>query len=437
MRIFVVEFGGRGGLIQYAFQLCRAFATGGAQVTLITDQNYELQGLNHPFRLVKLFALWDPKPASEIGAPQGSLRRKLRRVVRAVRYYREWMRLIVYLRREKPDLVQFGDIRFPSDLVCFMLLRFLGLRLTDVCHNVYPYAVGGKATGTFRRSNLIRTLYKLIYRQFDRVLVHYEVNRRDFLGTFNLPAHRVICIPHGNEEIFEELENPAIDAPTLRRQLGLALRHQVVLFFGTFARYKGIDLLLKAFVDIHQAEPRARLVLVGFAAGFELDEHQRFARQLGIEEYVCFIPRYVEANEVAAWMKLATVAAFPYRAVYQSGALHLAQTFGVPVVATSVGAMTEVVRNGENGLIVPAGDFKALAGALTRILSDVELAASLGRRGYHDSRTLYSWNRIAEQVIDEYRQLLGSSPSKDSQDLPSEPRAADVARENEQNASKL
>jgi glycosyltransferase involved in cell wall biosynthesis len=419
-----VEFAGRGGLIQYAFQLCRAFATGGAQVTLITDQQYELQELDHSFQLVKLFTLWDPKPAFDSAAPEGSLRRKLRRLVRALRYYREWMRLISYLRREKPDLVQFGDIRFPSDLVCFVLLRLCGLRLTDVCHNVYPYAVGGKAVGTFRRSNLIRAFYKLIYRQFDRVLVHYEVNRREFLGTFHLPEHRVICIPHGNEEIFEELANPAIDAPTLRRQLGFALQDRVVLFFGTFARYKGIDLLLEAFVDIHQAEPRARLVLVGFAAGFELDEHQRFARQLGIEEYVRFIPRYVEAHEVAAWMKLAAVAVFPYRAVYQSGALHLAQTFGVPVVATAVGAMTEVVRDGENGLIVPAGDHRALAGAVAKILRDVELATSLGKRGYHDSRTHYSWDRIAEQVLDEYRRLLRGSSGQDSLDLPSVPRAA-------------
>ena len=179
-----MEFAGRGGMIHYAYQLARAMAEAGADVTLITDRHYELDALPHPFRLRKILRLWDPKPAGEAGSGP----RRLRRLGRAFLYYREWLRLALHLRREQPDLVQLGDIRFPGDLVPLLFLRFLGLRLADVCHNVFPYAAGGQAAGLFRRSALDRFLYRRIYRRFERVFVHFEDNRRGFLAAYGLPS---------------------------------------------------------------------------------------------------------------------------------------------------------------------------------------------------------------------------------------------------------
>ena len=388
VRVSVVEFAGRGGMIHYAWQLCRALAGTGADVTLVTSRHYELDALPHPFRLRKVLRLWDPKPAE---APRW---RKPRRIGRAFLHYREWLRLALHLRRERPDLVLLGDIRFPGDLAPILLLRLLGLRLADVCHNVAPYAAGG-----FRRSALDRFLYRRIYRCFERVFVHFEDNRRAFLADYGLPPERVVSIPHGNEAIFEELRDPSLDEAGLRRELGLAPDEPVLLLLGTLSRYKGIDLLLRAFTRV--AAP-ARLVLAGFPdADFDLAEHQALARELGIEDRVLWVPRYVESDEVAAWMGLASVAVFPYREVFQSGALALAQTFGVPVVASSVGAMPEAV--GGSGLLVPPGDPDALAAALLSVLEDPDLARRLGERARKDARERFSWERIGLAIVEETR----------------------------------
>lgn len=385
-RLAVVEFAGRGGMIHYAWQLCRALAGTGADVTLVTSQHYELDALPHPFKLRKILRLWDPKPAGESAGP-----RKLRRIGRAFVHYREWLRLALHLRRERPDLVLLGDIRFPGDLAPILLLRMLGLRLADVCHNVAPYAAGG-----FRRSALDRFLYRRIYRCFERVFVHFEDNRRAFLADYGLPPERVVAIPHGNEAIFEELRDPAVDEAALRRQLGLAPDEPVLLLLGTLSRYKGIDLLLQAFARV---APRARLVLAGFpAADFDLAAHQALARELGIADRVLWVPRYVESDEVAAWMGLASVAVFPYREVFQSGALAIAQTFGVPVVASAVGAMPEAV--GGSGLLVPPGDPEALAAALLSVLEDPDLARRLGERARQDSRERFAWERIGMTIVE-------------------------------------
>jgi glycosyltransferase involved in cell wall biosynthesis len=393
LRLTLVEFAGRGGMIHYAYQLCRALAAAGAEVALVTGRHYELDALPHTFRLRKILRLWDPKPAKE-AVSAGP--RRLRRLGRAAVHYREWLRLAFHLRRERPDLVLLGDIRFPGDLAPLLLLRLFGLRLADICHNVFPYAAGG-----FRRSALDRFLYRRIYRRFERVFVHFEANRREFLSAYGLPPERVVAIPHGNEAVFEELRSPAADAAALRRSLDLAPDEPVALLFGTLSQYKGADLLLRAFARVAPRVPRARLVIAGFpAADFDLAEHQDLARELGIADRVRWAPRYIDAREVAAWMDLASVAVFPYRAVYQSGVLAVAQTFGVPIVAAAVGAMAEAVEHGESGLLVAPGDIDALSAALLRILEDPDLARRLGERAQGNARERFGWDRIARILLD-------------------------------------
>lgn len=408
MRIAVVEFAGRGGLIHYAFQLCRALANAGCEVSLLTDRHYELEGLPHPFRVEKILRLWDPKPSGSIPpSPAAAALRRLRRAARAVRYYREWGRLVLYLRRERPDVVQFGDIRFATDVAFLAVLRLFGLRLADICHNVFPFAAGGGSSGLPRASRLLRILFARIYRCFDVVFVHFQANRREFLEAYGLPPGRVECIPHGNEAIFDELKDPSRDPEALRRELGLGPEDRVVLLFGTLSGYKGVDVVLHAFGRVLQAEPRARLVVAGFPApDFDLRAHEFLARKLGVEQSVLFVPRYVDSGAVAAWMALAEVAVFPYRAVYQSGALHVAQFFGVPVVATRVGAIPEVIDDGESGLLVAPGDPEALAQALLRLLDDPDLALRLGRRAREDALGRFAWKTVAETILDRYRGLI-------------------------------
>lgn len=400
-----MEFTGKGGLIHYAFQLSRALATAGAEVTLVTARHYELDALVHPFRLEKLLELWDPKPP---GAPQRAsvLQRWVRRAGRALLHYRAWYRLVLYLRRERPDIVQFGDIRFPTDLPFLVVLRRAGLRLADVCHNLVPFASG---RGLPRASPLMRSLFTRIYRQFDVVFTHFEANRRGFQEAYGLDPQRVVAIPHGNELLFAELADPRLDPDSLRRRIGLAPGDRVVLFFGTLSRYKGVDLLLQAFARVRRRLAAARLVVAGFPApDFDPDAHVSLARSLGIEADVRFHPGYVESGAVASWLGLAAVVALPYRAVFQSGALHVAQAFGVPVVATRVGAMAEAIVEGESGLVVPPDDPGAFAEALLRVLDDPALGARLGRRAHEQARDRFAWERVAAILLDRYRLLLAT-----------------------------
>ncbi|HUP49728.1 MAG TPA: glycosyltransferase family 4 protein [Thermoanaerobaculia bacterium] len=400
MKIAFIEFAPKGGMIHYAYQLCRGLAAEGAEITLVTAGEYELARLPHTFRVEPIIELWDPKPSGRQSAtPWAVLWRKVRRGFRGARYYRQWIRLAGHLRRMRPDVVLLGDIRFPFDYFPLLLIRRNTRVLADICHNVHPFAAGGKAGGLFDRSRLKSFFYRRIYRLFDVVFVHYERNRREFVSSFGIAADRVGVIVHGNEEIFRELRDPAVDAAALRRRLGIGPGEPVVLFFGTLSRYKGTDVLLHAFPLIRR-QSGARLVLAGFPFhDFNVAEHQELARTLGIDDAVTWVPEYIASEEIAAWMELAAVIVFPYRDIYQSGALHVPQTFGVPIVATAVGAMGDVIEHEVSGLIVPPEDPEALASAVTTLLRDRELAGRLGSRAAADARGPFSWTRIARQIV--------------------------------------
>jgi glycosyltransferase involved in cell wall biosynthesis len=395
MKIVVVEFAGKGGMIHYVFQLCRAMAEAGADVTLITSKQFELVSLPRNFDVQPVIDLWDPKANDA-----GPIVRKLRRVLRAIRYYVQWLHVIRRVGALKPDVVQIGDIPFPLDLLPLRLLRRKAPLFADICHNVNPYDVAGG----FGRSRWKRFFYRRIYRLFDIVFVHFDRNAAEFAKSFRSRSTGVI--KHGNEALFQELRTPAVDASSLRTRLGIG-DEPVVLFFGTLSRYKGVDILLDAFPRI-QRDTGARLVLAGYPFhDFDVAAHQEQARRAGVAGAVTFFPQYVASEEVAAWMELADVIVFPYRDIYQSGAIHVAQTFGVPTVASAVGAMQDVVENEVSGLLVPPEDAEALANAIIRLLKDRDFAARLGERFAADARGPFSWRANAERILAAY----GRGPS--------------------------
>jgi glycosyltransferase involved in cell wall biosynthesis len=77
----------------------------------------------------------------------------------------------------------------------------------------------------------------------------------------------------------------------------------------------------------------------------------------------------------------------------------------VPVVATGVGAMPEVINDGKSGLLVNPGDAPALADAILRLLTHAELRQSMGKAGLRRVLDLFSWERIAENLLCQYKTL--------------------------------
>jgi glycosyltransferase involved in cell wall biosynthesis len=218
LRVAVVEFFGRGGILHYAYQMCRAVAGQGVEVELLTGADYELEDLPHNFAVRRVFHLWNPRPEGEVewsSSLMGRLRRLALRSRRALIHYREWWRLIRLVRRDRPHVVQFGEIRFATDLLPLLALRATGVRLVDICHNIAPFDVSANAAQITKESRFYRAAYRRIYLCFDAVFVHSEVNRGEFVRLYGGDPEKIHVIPHGNERMFVDNrdEAPAAGSP--------------------------------------------------------------------------------------------------------------------------------------------------------------------------------------------------------------------------------
>jgi glycosyltransferase involved in cell wall biosynthesis len=171
---------------------------------------------------------------------------------------------------------------------------------------------------------------------------------------------------------------------------------------GTYEARKGHDFLLKAFKRVVDALPCAHLVICGYGTPNEV-ERVRVARDcLGLRANV----HLLGFREDVPWLlKQTDVLAVPSQE-YESFGLMIveAMAFKVPVVATRVGGIPEVLRDGEGGYCVDSSDVEGFAKYLILFMQDERLREEQGTIGFSRYQTLFTARRMAQ----EYASLIRS-----------------------------
>jgi glycosyltransferase involved in cell wall biosynthesis len=121
---------------------------------------------------------------------------------------------------------------------------------------------------------------------------------------------------------------------------------------------------------------------------------------------VRFVDRFITDPEIPAFMRRADLVVLPYRNIEQSGVLYTALAFGRPLVLSAAGGFPEIAEQGAARL-VPPEDPGALAEALRELLADRSARDALADAATKAAATTYSWERIGDQTIALYRDLLG------------------------------
>lgn len=183
---------------------------------------------------------------------------------------------------------------------------------------------------------------------------------------------------------------------------------QHVLFVGRLAAVKGVPLLLEAFARVRAQYPQARLTLVG--DGPDRAALQSRAMALGLEDVTEFAG-YRTQEEVAALLQKADMLVLPSFAEGLPVVLMEALASRIPVIATPVAGVSELVRDDETGLLVPPGDIDALAEALDRLFGHPELCRRLGEAGRTVALERHDVLREARVLLDLFRN--GPDPEGD------------------------
>jgi glycosyltransferase involved in cell wall biosynthesis len=181
--------------------------------------------------------------------------------------------------------------------------------------------------------------------------------------------------------------------------LGLAADIPIV---GTVARLtarKGIDSLLRAF-SIVQPVHRAHLFVVG--DGPQRDELRALGRDLGIAHCVSWLGLQADP---ARWLRPMDVFALPARLEGSPNAILEAMAAGLPIVATGIGGILDLLEDGTTGLLVPPDDAESLAKALDRTLRDAGFRAALGLRARTRAVRDFSLSGNIGRLVDIYLYL--------------------------------
>jgi glycosyltransferase involved in cell wall biosynthesis len=169
-----------------------------------------------------------------------------------------------------------------------------------------------------------------------------------------------------------------------------------VLLVGAPWRVKGVDVLIEAFLRLAPDFPDVKLKILGHHPDIALLE----AMSQGSQQIEFLKAR--PNSEVLEIISKAAIFALPSRSEGVPRVILEAMAAGVPVIGSSVGGIPTIVRDGENGFLVPSEDVSALVDRLRQLLSDAELRNSMGNRGYEMAHAEFSemayTNRFAEMV---------------------------------------
>jgi glycosyltransferase involved in cell wall biosynthesis len=238
------------------------------------------------------------------------------------------------------------------------------------------------------------------------LIVHLHGSRFDAATRWVLKRADVVCVPceatriwvrsiARNSDVVVTPPPVAIEVPAISSKPNL------VLFLGRLEADKGIYDLLQALAAVRENVPDLRLVCAGDGDRIGV---ARYAERLGIADAVKFTG-WVGPSGKRALLEHAAVFALPSYQEAMPASLIEAMGAGIPVVASPVGGIPEVVMDGASGYLVGAGDTKNLQRALARLLTDRALARRMGEAARQAVQARFNAHKALEPLEDLYEAL--------------------------------
>ncbi|MDQ7783861.1 MAG: glycosyltransferase [Desulfomonilaceae bacterium] len=219
-----------------------------------------------------------------------------------------------------------------------------------------------------------------------------------------IPEDKVLVVPNGVDIAAFPPGEPDRE---LRNVLGLHDR-LVVGYIGSFFRYEGLELLLKAISELAGALPELGLLLVG--DGETASELKQMASRVGIDDRTVFAGR-LPHSRVIDYYRLCDIMVLPRRDARETRLVTPLKPLeimaaGRPLVASDIGGHREIVEDGMNGILFRAEDLEDLKTKIVALVRDPALRIDLGRRARQWVEAHRDWRQIVESYRVLYEDLL-------------------------------
>jgi len=305
--------------------------------------------------------------------------------------------------------VPYTRLPAPRDIdpqLAYRLRRAIGAFRPEIVHthlvhaDVYGAAVAGRATVISTKHNddpfrlgHFRHIERLCARRASHIICITEALARFNIERVGIPAAKTSVVHYGLDDLPAAWGPPG--GPTLPANA------RVLLAISRLERQKGLDVAIKALARIRTRHPDA--VLVDLGLGSQRDELLALAEAEGVADAVYLAG---SVGDVADWLRRAEVFVHPARWEGFGLALLEAMLASLPVVASAVSSIPEIVVDGSTGLLVPPDDVARLSAAVSDLLGDPGKARSLGTAGLERARTEFSVAAMAERTLAIYERAL-------------------------------
>lgn len=232
---------------------------------------------------------------------------------------------------------------------------------------------------------------KKSFKLFDKLVILSKPLLNDFLSHYNISKEKVVVNKMGEFDYLREI-----------KQIPSNVASKYILFFGYISSYKGLEYLCEAMNEVHKQYPDVKLVIAG--GGKIYFNWQPFQNK----DYIILRNHFIDLPELSGLLHDCEFSVCPYKDATQSGVVQTAFSMNVPMVVTNVGALPEVVKNGQNGLVVPPCNSKALAEAIIGLLANPQLVSAMRDNIKNVWQKQMTWEPIAQKYIKCYQSLLQS-----------------------------
>jgi glycosyltransferase involved in cell wall biosynthesis len=316
-------------------------------------------------------------------------------------------------RRAKEEGIPVVPLKVRSEMDFFAVARLaLAMKRKNCrlihCHDAHSAAIGAAA------ASLAKVPLRIMSRRVDFPLKNNALSRMKYLKDVScivaisegvrevllkggIPLEKIEVIPSGID--FSAYEYPA-SRDYLRKELSFEKDDYLVGIIAHLADHKGHRYLIEATKILKEKAPKIKVIIVG-EGPLRLDLDQQVNRS-GVEDMVFFLGFREDVPQILASLDLFVLSS------YLEGlgtVLMDAMASSLPVVATRVGGIPEVVKDGLTGILVPPRNVEALAEAILHLYSSRDLAARMGKEGHDVVHRNFSAQAMAGKVADLYERL--------------------------------
>lgn len=288
----------------------------------------------------------------------------------------------------KPDLV-IVQWWHPYFAPCYFILLGLlkKIKIIAVCHNILPH----------ERFVMDKFLIKTILKRCSGCIVHSREDENNLKSLLkDEPCLRTVL------PTYNAFKMRGIDRASARKELGIQDDKKMLLFFGLIRPYKGLKHLLNAMPAIINKYPDIVLYVVG-DFGDSKPEYDKQISELGIEDHLVIRAGYVPDKEIEPYYAAADINVCPYESATQSAIVQVAYGFGLPVLATNVGGLPDVVTDGETGYVVEPCNANAITNAVIDFYEHNRITDMAQHIKAQEAR--FSWDRMGECVEELYERI--------------------------------